>query len=525
MKKISKKHIAEIILSVFLFMQILLIIYTNFFLMEANIDCDSAKLFVHAVEMWRNKTPIIPDWLTITTLELDCSTLLAVPLFGVTRDIFLSYAIANIILLLVLIATIFYLFQKENNRIYALISAILICIPYRIGMLDYFNMLYFNGAQYIIKVTIPLMLLALITHSESFLNCKKDKVEFIIFNIIFSIFLFTSCLSSGLYIILCGILPVILGSFLWRVFKNNKISIGYIIVITETMLAAGIGYGLNHFLNIGSKGNSMQLCNIYDGLTDNISSCFLGIFEVFGGVAYTETAAMSTEGINILLRLIFVWMFLICALVTAVKFLKKQAQELSVLLLLIFVWNFFILCVCDIRYGAGTFEYRYHLIGLIPLICLSTKELVDWIKNYRRTLQIGIVVCATMFVGILMVTSYKAIFEKEDRNEAHREICAYAEEMGVDYVYFLYESEAPEICRAIDYENALYLQLMDGGITWVYDYYAQYEHVPMIQENFIIVCDNGIYDFGDQMEMFGYIFARSRIIGTKSIYEVTGFAE
>ena len=40
------------------------------------------NLMLHAVEMWNNKTPFITGWVETTTLELDCATLIAAPVYG-----------------------------------------------------------------------------------------------------------------------------------------------------------------------------------------------------------------------------------------------------------------------------------------------------------------------------------------------------------------------------------------------------------------------------------------------------------
>lgn len=520
MKILKNRSIWEYILLAFLVLQVCLIAYTNFTRMESNIDCDSAKLFVHAIEMWRNGTIIIPAWTGVSTLELDCSTLLALPIYGLTKNIYFSYAVANIAFLTILISVIFYLFDRENTLLYPLLSAILVSIPYQMGMLEYFNMLYFNGSQYIIKVTIPILFLALLLHADALKENKKNKIKFIVFSVIGGILLFVSALSSGVYIFLCGILPIMAGSMLWRLFKNQKIKWTYISTIAVTIIVFGSGYICNHLFHISEKGSSMQFV-VYGDLIDNILRCVIAVFEVFGGVAYYEINILSFEGLSILARIVLVIALLVCIFTVKIK----EAKEIQVGLLLIFIWNTFILCVCNTIYGFVTFEYRYHLIGMIPVLCLSSKVFLDWIKGLRPSLQKAIGVSGILFITVLMITSYKAILTKEDPNVECREICNYAEEQGIDYVYFLYESQAPEICRLIDHENALYFQLMNEGNIYVFDYYEKYDQHPMIAENFIVICDNDIHDFGDNMEIFGYKFGRSRIIGTKSVYEVTGFVE
>ncbi len=53
MKKVNDKKI--LILWVLLGVQILFILYANFFLQEKNIDSDMARLYVHAIEIFENR--------------------------------------------------------------------------------------------------------------------------------------------------------------------------------------------------------------------------------------------------------------------------------------------------------------------------------------------------------------------------------------------------------------------------------------------------------------------------------------
>ena len=52
------------------------------------IDYDGAKLYMHALEMCRNGSFFLPDWNYITTMELDCSLLLAVPFYALIHEPF-----------------------------------------------------------------------------------------------------------------------------------------------------------------------------------------------------------------------------------------------------------------------------------------------------------------------------------------------------------------------------------------------------------------------------------------------------
>lgn len=77
-------------------------------------DQDTAKLMYHTIKMWENKSLIIPDWTYMTTGEWDCSSILAMPIYGITGNIILSFAIANVLNIVVFSAIIRILLKSVN---------------------------------------------------------------------------------------------------------------------------------------------------------------------------------------------------------------------------------------------------------------------------------------------------------------------------------------------------------------------------------------------------------------------------
>ena len=139
--------------------QVAFLSYMNLFEAPKMIDYDGAKLYKHAIEMWENKSLFIPGWKYITTMELDCSLFLALPIYAVSHNIFTSFGIANIIILSI--------FKRTRlQKGYALLSVSLVLMPYVSGMLEYFNMMFFNGSQYTVKVMVPLLFILLVTTEE-----------------------------------------------------------------------------------------------------------------------------------------------------------------------------------------------------------------------------------------------------------------------------------------------------------------------------------------------------------------------
>ena len=95
--KKSKDDCFEMILCIF---QFIFLCCANLLWSSHIIDGDMSDLYGHVREMWRTGSLVIKGWDYSTTLEIDCSALLALPIYGVTRNIFLSFAISNIIFII-----------------------------------------------------------------------------------------------------------------------------------------------------------------------------------------------------------------------------------------------------------------------------------------------------------------------------------------------------------------------------------------------------------------------------------------
>ena len=156
-----KKEPVKAVLILLLAVQLCLIAHSNVTLLGQSIDGDKAMLFKHIEEIWRNKALFIPDWDYLTTLEFDCSSILALPFYMITGDIILSFGLSNIVLSICFVGLVFFLFRGEDS-LYPLFCANLMLIPFRAGMLDYFDMLFFGGGQYIVKVAVPILTIGIL---------------------------------------------------------------------------------------------------------------------------------------------------------------------------------------------------------------------------------------------------------------------------------------------------------------------------------------------------------------------------
>lgn len=326
--KAAKNNPLGCCLGILLFLQFILTAYCNLFLLEKYIDCDTAKMFVHIREMWEQKEIFLTGWSYITTAEFDCGSLLALPLYGLTDNIFLAYGLANTIFCGLYIWTIFFLFRGQKI-VYSLLAGNLILIPYTMGMLDYFNMMFFNGTQYIIKTLCPLMLVAILLQIEREQN-RAEKIrlsaETVFFIVMFMVLLFVTSLSSGVYVMACGILPVIIAySFyhfgIWKKIPNIVIGLGGL-----TIGCFLIGCFLNERIMHGARGNAMVL-SPSNYMPTNILTSIVGMFELFGGMKNTVgLSVLSVDGILTIAKCVLVIVFLVCGICMCRWILQKKGR-------------------------------------------------------------------------------------------------------------------------------------------------------------------------------------------------------
>ena len=470
-----------------LLIQCILIAACNIKLIDNNIDCDNAKLFVHVMEMVKQGRLAIPDWSYTTTLEWDCSSLLALPIYAITKNIYLSFGIANILFLAIFIGSLFYLFNGKEF-IYPIFAANLICIPYSLGMLDYFNMMFFCGSQYILKVLLPIMFIAILVNSDV---KEKSKVIYGVFTAAFIILFTITSISSGIYVFATGIIPVLSVYFIWKLLAFEKVSVNVCIIAGFTVVMGVLGIYFNQVIMGEARGNGgMVLISIYQVLA-NVSSCLSGIFELFGGATYDmQLPVFSIEGIEVVAKICVVIGVLICGCVAFFRIVKKKSDMLITLLFSVFAWNLFVLLITNTRAGSATYEYRYHLIGMIPLLCVTSVILLDSLFKLNELQKKAFIVLGTAVLIAINILSFTEALNREDKQAELKALCEYCDELGLEYVYMYDGSNDADMCRLIHKGDSLYLCVVPAGKTWVYDYYSQYVDGDISSKNAILVVDN-----------------------------------
>lgn len=475
MEKIKKNWFAYLLLLLAV-IQILFIAYVNLHDSKIIIDYDDANVMIHAREMWENKSLHIENWVETTTMELDCASLLAMPLYGLTNDIFTAFALANIIMVLIYAAVIFGIFANLGYLWkYGCLSVNLLLIPYSVGMVEYFQMMFYHGAQYSVKVLIPMLVIWLFTRYKK--QGKLSKEIWIIL-LLTCILAFVSGFSSGIYVLMCGLLPILVCLLIDFVqsYDYKKYNIGYVILIGSIMLCGVAGYLVNKMQSAVDYGANMKITS-REYMALNAKACILGFFDVLHALPNFKEAVpiLSAEGITYIGKVAIV-LFIIGVVCMNVKriFQGNREIEFQKYLVFLFVWNLFVLIFCDSRYALANenIEYRYYLLPFIFAMLLASMQLEEGLKQvnavYRNTIQ-GAVVLILAFVTI---GCQRQLIEraKEGYNDATA-ICEAIQSLDVESVYFLCDKDMQGTARLIDSEHTYGGYDKESGKFVVYDYY------------------------------------------------------
>lgn len=437
-----------------------LVVYFNLIDIRVSLDSDFANTIYHFREVIKNGTLNLPNWNHTTTMELDAVFLFALPLYYLVHDIFLAVGISNIIYALLYIIVIVGIFREINiGKTYILYTLCLLLTPYSFGMLEYFNMMFFGGACYSLKTLIPLLFIWLCLLCMKKCTERKQKLLNAVVWCGYLLFLFVTALSTGLYVMLCGIFPLIC-YMLFDIWKTGswkgKYNYKHILLVIGSILVFAVGLLLHNKMYGLVSRNAMGLTQI-ENYAINFRACIRGIFDVFGATLYEYVKALSVQGIWYCVKmaltafLVIAWIYnlvLICK--------KKEINTARGLLAMLPLFNFLILLVADSRYSTNThIEYRYYLIGAIPLVLLLGIQMDEWAGKFNRFQKNIFLLLVNIFIIILMIGNNKNVMERWDRTAYAVELCDYFNTLDIESVFFVNDPDTAHICKGID-ENHKY---------------------------------------------------------------------
>ena len=402
-----KEHWLEILLCVGIVIQIGALAVFNLTRLPYESNYDSSCAYAQIVEMWRQKRILLKDWAYQTTLGIDSPVLLGVLFYGITKNAFTAFGLANIVTVIVY-AFLFYdiLKQADVKKNMRLLAVLFLLTPYSTGQLGYMPMLFTSAGSYAYKLLVPLLLIDILVRMH-----KGQEIKKYWYLILFAtFFVFDTAVSSGEYILLCAVLPligyeilhVLIGNDIKQIFNKR---LGFLI-LESAIYVVGIKVGRRTGL-IESVGSQMMLTKAKH-FPSVIAKCLTGIFQLFGGIPdYEDIPVTQTYGMMYLFRF-FLAAVILASWIYLLKHLKENEKykELVGMITCIFAVNLIVLIFANVNYATKTFEYRYHLISMIPMILLTSIAASDlWEK--RKLLEQTIVLVTIVLLLFVNVYDYK----------------------------------------------------------------------------------------------------------------------
>ena len=402
-----KEHWLEILLCVGIVIQIGALAVFNLTRLPYESNYDSSCAYAQIVEMWRQKRILLKDWAYQTTLGIDSPVLLGALFYGITKNAFTAFGLANIVTVIVY-AYLFYdiLKQADVKKNMRLLAVLFLLTPYSTGQLGYMPMLFTSAGSYAYKLLVPLLLIDILVRMH-----KGQEIKKYWYLILFAtFFVFDTAVSSGEYILLCAVLPligyeilhVLIGNDIKQIFNKR---LGFLI-LESAIYVVGIKVGRRTGI-IESVGSQMMLTKAKH-FPSVIAKCLTGIFQLFGGIPdYEDIPVTQTYGMMYLFRF-FLAAVILASWIYLLKHLKENEKykELVGMITCIFAVNLIVLIFANVNYATKTFEYRYHLISMIPMILLTSIAASDlWEK--RKLLEQTIVLVTIVLLLFVNVYDYK----------------------------------------------------------------------------------------------------------------------
>lgn len=458
----------------------------------------------HAMCMWEEKTLLIPGWNYVSTAEWDCSALPAMLLYGLTDNILLSFALANIFHVLLYSWILIRLHKNLGlHGKYAFVTVLMILIPFEFGMLSYSNMLFYSAAQYVYKILLPVWMIKLLTMPEN----SWKKIQWRIELILFGALSFLTAISSGLYVFLCGMFPLIACSFVFFLYSNRKkLWVHRIVVCVVSCLMTFSGYVMQKVLGLSSHADSLNIVSLRD-FVPKLTANLTNLLELGRALPPEEISLYTPGGIMYVARFVF----LVCVLCFGLSGLKEWFADHSLddetntndmvrfacaALGGVFVWNTFI-------QQLTIDSARYHLIGYVPLMIAAGITFSAGTKKQKPVIRNARFACAAGFLFVLMAGCWYSAFSDIGNSFAdyYGAVSQVAEEQEADSVVFVNGSSSAELARVFDPERIYVAYSTSNRSLYNYDAYTYYDDRGALTDRHLLIST----DWGGVSDLPAYL--------------------
>ncbi len=415
--------------------QIIFIMGMNLFRADTIIDFDSSSAYLHEMEMGSQGKIFHLEYSYQATMDLDSAAIISALLYHFTGDIFLSRGITNNLVVILYICIIYSILSRIGLSVrWQRFGILLFLIPYSMIMLGYWRMLFVGGGFFAFRALVPLLMISLIQDIETENGFGKYALRLILLLII----VFLGGLSSGAYLLMCAVCPLLLWEAVRAFVKGDFGQIRskrlYLGVMAVFVSVAGII--AQKAVGFSSTADRKEILTSEKWI-DAIFSCVAGLFELFGGLTTHEHVKLfSAEAAGTAVDFAVTCILITAIVYTIVNYIKrKEISNMNGYILSLMFVNACMFCFLDLKYGDTVFESRYLLVPMLPALIMVTAMMEDFPKKGKlNTFQVSTIeilviglFAASMLFGDAQWVYAKTALESDKVKELDRII----EEEGI----------------------------------------------------------------------------------------------
>ena len=507
-KSFIKEHRIELMLAAVVVLEIMVLFFYNIFHLRDALDHDFAMVLRHVIEMGDNHTLFLKHWSYMSQGEMDEASLIALPIYMLTKRIYTGYAVAGIINILLWAYTVWRLLKLADMRpAYRLVALALIFTAYDFGMLEYTNMLFFAGGYYVYKVLLPLMMLVLLLTSFK----GKDRAADICLSALYCILLFFVSVASGTYSLLLGIFPILICLIFCVILGLGKEKYPQWGAVTAlTLIITAIGLFISHRENISTYTYGVKsLESVFEELPLTIRH----VFELLRALTPYEERVSSLHGIIGLIHLLAAAFIIVFGLLSCINIFglgiyrsvrdKKDISEISPKelsrrlihdsLISIALWNFAALAL---TYSTP----RYHIMGVIPLMLCAAFNLEELLSKdnstkapaFFLTLIAAVLTYVCLYTGVWAETTY---FHYEDETQRTiKEIIALMDEEDINTAFTINLTDLTANLRLEDTSRVFETYMPEDGFVDNHIFYLSERDRSAFSDKNILLCLEGEFE-------------------------------
>lgn len=510
MKKTISSKFFEIIFLIFFATQVGLLVYMNLFKMRSSLDYDFANMIYHYRQVITNGTLNLPDWFYTTTLELDTTMLFALPLSFVVKDIFLAVGLSNIVFISLYLMVVWGILKNvfgKNEKKYIFLCLSLLLTPYSFGMLDYCNMMFYAGAFYSVKVLIPLILIWIMQTIT-----EKTSTPYVRITLL-SILLIVTTLSTGSYVLLCGLLPIFILFIIntWKTGKLPSFRKNCIILGSGIILSILIGFMIRKLMNIEVGRYNLHLVTL-DQAFDNARAAIHGLFKLFNATTFEQIKVTSIDGLAIVAKIALVILLSgISIRYTIQIFSKRNIDYTKSSLAILFCFNFALQFIVDTKFSPTSTigEYRYLLIGTVPAMILLFIVLREFELNKNAFQKTILNLSYCLVVGLILSNNFMNTKKSIGSSEYAIQVTDYVQKYDIESVFVADDFILTSLCRSLDgtHQYATYLTSEHKIDLGVCSYYSSTDREFYGEKNaFVIPSTQDICQYMTDDNVSQYIY-------------------